>query len=203
MRHAKSAMRAGRSSNGRPFAHKEHELASLTVKDVMSSQPVCVDAGFTVEAARVLMLERGVSALPIVDRQGRPLGIVSKTDLLREIPEYEYRELRPEKLSRPPDPLSVEPDDGDDEESDGFFVVKVPYRSVSEVMTPFVFVLDEATPLPEAARLMARERVHRLPIVDGEGTVIGIISTLDIVRLIAGWTENGSAPRSGARQRRK
>jgi CBS domain-containing protein len=202
MRQAKTATRANRDSAPLPLPSSDSRLEALTVKDVMSPQPVCVDGSLSVEAARMLMLERGVSALPIVDSEGRPIGIVSKTDLLREIPEYEYREFRQERPSRPPDPLEVEPDDGDDE-SDGFFVVKMPFRPVTEVMTPFVVVLEEATPLARAAQVMVDERVHRLPIVDEEGKVTGILSTLDIVRLLAVPRPTNGGAVSGTRQRRE
>jgi CBS domain-containing protein len=202
MRHAKTATRANRDSAPEPLPSSDPRLAALTVKDVMSAQPVCVDGSLSVEAARTLMLERGVSALPIVDSEGRPIGIVSKTDLLREIPEYEYREFRQERPSRPPDPLEVEPDDGDDE-SDGFFVVKMPVRPVTEVMTPYVVVLEEATPLSRAAQVMVDERVHRLPIVDEQGKVTGILSTLDIVRLLAVPRPTNGAAVSVTRQRRE
>jgi CBS domain-containing protein len=58
--------------------------------------------------------------------------------------------------------------------------------SASELMMPFVITLGEHASVAHAAALMASEDIHHLPIVDGIGQLIGIVSTMDIVRWLAG-----------------
>jgi CBS domain-containing protein len=96
----------------------------------------------TVEAATATLVETGVSGLPVLDAEGRLVGVVSQTDLLR-----------------PPASASVE-----------------------EVMMPVTFTLRETDSLARAAALMAAEQIHRIPIVDADGRVLGIVTTLDVVR---------------------
>jgi CBS domain-containing protein len=57
-----------------------------------------------------------------------------------------------------------------------------PDATADQIMMPMVFAVEEDAPIGEAAALMAGERVHRLPVVDGKGTVVGILSALDLVR---------------------
>jgi CBS domain-containing protein len=57
-----------------------------------------------------------------------------------------------------------------------------PDATAEQVMMPMVFAVEESAPIGDAAALMAGERVHRLPVIDGEGAVVGILSALDLVR---------------------
>jgi CBS-domain-containing membrane protein len=52
-------------------------------------------------------------------------------------------------------------------------------------MLPIVFCLSEAASISQAAALMAFESVHRIPIVDKRGRIMGVVSTLDILRWMA------------------
>jgi len=58
-------------------------------------------------------------------------------------------------------------------------------HAVSEIMTELVFWMSENAPLARAARLMAREGVQRVPVVAGDRTVVGLLSTMDLVRWLA------------------
>jgi CBS domain-containing protein len=55
-----------------------------------------------------------------------------------------------------------------------------------DVMTPLAFVVPEDRPIGAAAALMAAEGVHRLPVIDREGAVVGILSALDLVAWVGG-----------------
>lgn len=101
------------------------------------------------------LVEEGIGGAPVVDEEGRLRGIVSKTDLLRF-----WRELAtPQHEGR--------------------------VLTAEDVMMPAVYTLHPDSTIAEAAALMAYEGVHRLPIIDDEGRVIGLVSTLDITRWVA------------------
>jgi CBS domain-containing protein len=68
---------------------------------------------------------------------------------------------------------------------------------VKDIMTPMSFTLDENHSISKASALMAYEGVHRLPVVDATGKVVGLLSSLDILHWLACKTGNSiPAPRS-------
>lgn len=60
-------------------------------------------------------------------------------------------------------------------------------RLVGDVMTPEVLTANEADPLEAAIRLMAFEGVHRLVVLDGDGRLVGIVTSMDVLRELAGF----------------
>jgi CBS domain-containing protein len=55
----------------------------------------------------------------------------------------------------------------------------------ADIMTPIAFTMPTGAPISQAAALMAFESIHRLPIVDEDGVVVGIVSSIDVLRWIA------------------
>jgi CBS domain-containing protein len=121
--------------------------ARSTVSAIMTAAPYCVRDDVAIDEVTSLLLARGFSAVPVVDAEGRALGIVSKTDLLQHAHAGGRRDA-----------------------------------PVREVMMAMVFAVEPTSPIGDAAALMAGEGVHRVPVVDGRGAVVGILSTIDIVR---------------------
>jgi CBS-domain-containing membrane protein len=137
---------------------------NLTVRDVMTSTVVTVvDSAPFKEIVR-LMQVHGVSALPVVDAEGRLAGIVSEADLL------------PKEAS----------------ETDGEHHLFGPRRKRADkagglvaaqlMSAPVVAVGPDAT-LREAARLILERKVKRLPVVDDGGRIIGIVSRADLLKV--------------------
>ncbi|MBA3455662.1 MAG: CBS domain-containing protein, partial [Deltaproteobacteria bacterium] len=67
-------------------------------------------------------------------------------------------------------------------------------RTARELMVPIAITLGEKASVAQAASLMALEGVHHLPIVDPTGKLVGILSTMDVVRWLA--TNEGSPART-------
>ncbi|MFG3270015.1 CBS domain-containing protein [Streptomyces luteogriseus] len=106
-----------------------------------------------------------ISALPVVDTRKRVVGVVSEADLLRK---EEFRDSAPGRgpRARPPEGLE-----------------KAQALTAADLMTsPPVTVHPDAT-LARAARLMARRKVKRLPVVDDDGVLRGIVSRSDLLRV--------------------
>jgi CBS domain-containing protein len=172
-----------------------HELqapldAFGTVGEVMSSSTPCLRVDVSIESARLVLVERGYSALPVVDARGMPVGSISTTDLLRVLPEYEFQELDARAAQHAASDPFEQPAEEQDAEvleaGEGFFVVCIPERAVGSIMTPLIFTVSEHAPIGEAAALMAGHDLHHLAVVDLVGGVVGTISALDIVRLVTG-----------------
>ncbi|MCB5180850.1 CBS domain-containing protein [Streptomyces antimicrobicus] len=146
-----------------------------TVADVMTTEVVAVtpDTGFKDIAGA---MERWkVTALPVIEGEGRVVGVVSEADLL---PKEEYHEHRPgliEQMRRLGD------------------TAKAGSTRAEDLMTaPAVTIRPDAT-LPQAARLMAERRVKRLPVVDADGTLKGIVSRADLLKVFLRTDEDLTA----------
>jgi CBS domain-containing protein len=138
------------------------------VGDVMTSPVVAVPADMGYEALADLLVERAVSAVPVVDGTGRVLGVVSEEDLLGKL-EYADRVPRHALSTRWLRAGGGRPS-GD---------------TAGELMTaPALTVLATDT-VTRAARLMGAARVKRLPVVDGDGRLVGIVARRDLVRMYA------------------
>ncbi len=124
-------------------------LTDVPVAAVMTHDVVCVGPDVSIVALTSLLVDRGISGVPVVDDNACPIGMISKTDLLR------LPAAAPESAT------------------------------VADYMTPITFTLREDAPLAQAAALMAWEGVHRIPVCSAEGDVVGILSTLDVVRWLA------------------
>ena len=146
------------------------KLFEKRVKDVMSRDLVTADAADTMHDALQLMAENKVAVLPIVDRQGRCMGILSTTDLLEvardleaALDDLEHSDelLFAQLLSRASERMG--------------------HQSVMDLMSENVVSADPEATLPATAAKMLRERVHRLPVVDKKNHLVGIVSTMDIL----------------------
>ena len=112
---------------------------------IMSGNTVCVDPDLPVGELVTLLVDRGFSGAPVVASDGKPIGVVSRSDLL-------------------------DPERGE---------------LVRDIMMPIAFTLPESASLSHAAALMAYENIHRVPVIGVDGTVIGIVTSMDIVRWVA------------------
>ncbi|MCY0944498.1 CBS domain-containing protein [Streptomyces antarcticus] len=136
--------------------------AHYTVSDVMSHTAVAIGREASYKEIVELMHEWRVSALPVLEGEGRVVGVVSEADLL---PKEVFRREDP-KL---PEQLDV--------------AAKAGGVLAGELMSsPAVTVHADAT-LAEAARIMAHKQVKRLPVVDDLGLLEGVISRSDLLKV--------------------
>jgi CBS domain-containing protein len=143
----------------------------MRVSDIMAREVVSVPPDASVREVASLMLERRISGVPVVDAEGRVLGVVSEGDLIRR-PEIDTDRAGRGWLS-----IFV----SDEERARDF--VKSHGRRAREVMTqPAVCVAPE-TPLDEAVRVMERHHIKRLPVID-EGKLVGLMTRADLVRAL-------------------
>jgi len=156
----------------------ELSLDAKTAADLMSPNPVSIRDIATVREAVTLLTDKGYSAAPVIDGRGRPVGVLSRSDIvvhdrekvehLPPVPEYyDQHELHTgsgERLKK------------------GFQVERVDPTLVRDLMTPAVFAVTPETPASQVVEQMLALNVHRLFVVDRTQTLIGIISALDVLR---------------------
>jgi CBS domain-containing protein len=149
-------------------------LARTTAEDLMSPNPVSLDGDASIQEAIAMLTDRGFSAAPVIDAAGRPIGVLSRGDILV----HEREQVRHARLT----------DDEVWEEKprrtrhEGYSVEVVDPTRVRDVMTPVVFTVDLRTPAAKVVEQMLALKVHRLFVVDEDMALVGVVSTLDVLR---------------------
>lgn len=146
------------------------------VSEIMTKRVFCATPEMPLDVLAYIMLDQQIGGTPVVDASERPIGIITKTDLLREL-----RDLS--DVSR----ASWHPwEGGESEEEEATLDLAVlSSRTALDAMTPIVYWLPEDASISQAAALMAYEHVHSVPVVSKAGRINGIVSTLDILRWFA------------------
>jgi CBS domain-containing protein len=149
-------------------------ISKLQVKDVMSKHVVAVNPGDSLHEALDLICENRVSALPVVDGHGHCVGILTTSDLIELTHELddELRNLGRLNDSKPQWLIEQ-------------LAKALGSERVSEQMTPDVAAIRPEATVAEAAASMLRNRVHHLPVVDANNVLRGIVSTMDILGVVA------------------
>ncbi|MFJ9704843.1 CBS domain-containing protein [Streptomyces sp. NPDC101234] len=135
------------------------------VSDVMTTTVVSVGRDAPFKELVQLMRDWRVSALPVIEGEGRVVGVVSEADLLHK---EEFRDGDPDRYTqlRRIDELA-----------------KAGALSAGELMTAPALTVRPDTTLAQAARIMARARVKRLPVTDDVGVLQGVISRTDLLKV--------------------
>ena len=129
----------------------------LRVADLMTIHPVAVSVDASIEDGEELLRVHRISGLPVVDADGRLVGVISLTDLLYlSVPSVQALIRHHEHGIR-----------------------------VGEVMSTPPVTIESTATLREAAQLMHEDRLHRLVAVNADGRPIGVISAMDFVALAA------------------
>jgi acetoin utilization protein AcuB len=131
----------------------------MLIKDRMTRSPITAPPEMPMQEALKLMRERGIRRLPVVDKKGKLVGIVSDRDLLHASPS-DATSLSVWELN--------------------YLLSKV---TLKELMTTPVITVSPETPVQEAARIMAEEKIGGLPVVQA-GKVVGIITETDLFRVL-------------------
>jgi CBS domain-containing protein len=151
---------------------KMPETLTLTARaaaDLMMPNPISIREDASIQEAIALLTDNGFSAAPVIDDAGRPVGVVSRSDVLvhdREKVEYDkpwpdyYGE---EELERHPERMSS----------------RTPVR---DIMTPVIFSVRPETLAGRVVEDLLALKVHRLFVVDTAGVLVGVVSATDVLR---------------------
>jgi CBS domain-containing protein len=125
------------------------------VSAIMSTKVTTVCADLPLYDLISLLVDRNFAGAPVVDLDGRAIGMVSRSDLIWE--DHDWADSRSEANS----------------------------RTVSDVMTTGALSVLPSCSIKEASRLMISNHVHRMPVVDERERLVGIVTTFDITRWVA------------------
>lgn len=134
-------------------------LHAWTAAEFMTPDPKSVRQDATVSEAAAFLSTRGFSAAPVIDDAGRPVGVVSRTDLLQRQGQQALNRLG----------ASGRADLGSE-------------TPVRDVMTPAVFCVKPDAPAAKVVEKMLALNVRRLFVVDDAGVLVGVVSAFDVLR---------------------
>lgn len=144
-----------------------------TVKEIMVKEVIAIQKDASVEELSSLLIENKISGVPVVDKDGKLVGIATEGDLI--IKDSDLHFPRYFKLL------------------DGIIYLdslnkfkrnlkKYLGTKVGDVMTTDIKTVKEDTPVSEAANLMIRHNINRLPVMDEKDNMVGIVTRADIVK---------------------
>ena len=156
----------------------------MRVKDIMTLNVICVVPNEAMVNAARLMLQHQISGLPVVDKEGELIGIVTEGDFLRRS-ELGTQRRRPKWLEfvLGPGKLAQE-------------YVRASGKKIEDVMTPDPWTIGEDESLEAVVDMMERRRIKRIP-VTRNGRVVGIISRANLMHALASLARDASPPAGG------
>jgi len=152
-----------------------HSIESKRASDVMTSPVVTIGPDETARAAAEAMLRLHVSGLPVVDHEGKPLGVVSESD---------FRFSDAETRGRKREAWVAILGGGQDIAENYLDALEREGDKVRQIMSSPALCVDQDAPIEEVADLMTRHRVKRL-LVLRLGAVVGVITRADLLHFFA------------------
>lgn len=156
--------------------------AVRVASQIMTREVAIASPQWTLAELGRVLCERRVSGLPVVEKKTL-VGVVSSSDLIRRSAVERSRAGEISDYFRGYDL-------GPDEQIDSLVAEeqavarRITSTRVADVMSPPAFVVVEATPIRDVAKLLVTHRIHRVPVVS-DGELVGIVSSLDLIDLIA------------------
>jgi len=153
----------------------------LKAKDVMTRDVITVTPETEVTEIAKLLLDKHFNGVPVLDRQGRLVGIICQSDLIAE-----------QKKLPIPSVFTI---------LDAFIPIYPPGRNAKEVqkiaainasqaMTPNPVTVGPETGLDEIASIMVNKNIHTIPVVEGN-KLVGIIGKMDILQTLVPGSKRG------------
>ena len=151
---------------------------SRNVKDLMNPDVMTVADEMTTDELARYLIEREISGAPVVDSQGHLIGVVSMTDIGRNMADASdvessrsssfYRDIAADFTLEDP----------------GERYIEERATTVRDVMTPVIYQVTVTASVAEAARIMVDQHIHRLVVTQGKEPV-GIITSMDVLKMVA------------------
>ena len=148
----------------------------LTAQDIMTREVITVKKDMSVQDFARLLAEKKISGAPVVDEQGKLIGIATENDLIDQAKKVHIPTVMAlfDSFVFLENPDRLEKD-----------LKKMSAATVGDISTAQVVTAKTDTPLDELATTMSEKNVHTLPVLDQEGNMAGVIGKSDIIRTIA------------------
>ncbi len=152
----------------------------LTVKEIMTREPITVAPDTPITEAAKLLLDRRINGIPVVDAGGKLVGIICQSDLVTQQKKFPI----PTLFTLLDGLIPLQSTKSLDRE-----VKKITATRVADAMTREPTTVTPDMTIDEVASLMVDEKFHTLPVVDGEA-LVGVIGKEDVLRTLMGRDED-------------
>ena len=149
---------------------------SKTVSEIMTTDPITVSPETSLEDAIKILADKKISGLPVVNSQGDLIGVISETDLTWQATGVDT----PPYIMFLDSVIYLQNPAKHNQE-----VHKALGQTVGEAMSERPTTVNENQLVPEAARIMHEKKVRRLPVINDQGKLTGIITQGDVIRMMA------------------
>jgi len=147
----------------------------LQARDIMTREVITVSPETRVSDLAQTLAGKNLGGVPVVDAEGRLVGIVTQSDLIARVEELEL-----------PPALNI---------LDFHLYLQIPSHlfrkvekmlgtTVADIMSPKPLTVSPDTPVPRIAALMEQQKIHTLPVLEG-GKIVGIVGKIDLIRALA------------------
>ncbi len=143
---------------------------STKARDVMTREVVCVKRETPLEEVAEKMEEKGISGVPVIEEDGKVAGVISEKDLLSLMSVKNIKTC----MSLVARCLKGK----------GCLTVSVRAENAGDIMSSPALTVNEDTPVVEIANVFTEKNINRVPVIDKNGYLIGIVSRADIVRYV-------------------
>ncbi|WP_164880802.1 CBS domain-containing protein [Aestuariirhabdus litorea] len=151
-------------------------LFEISARQLMTPDVLSVSAHWGVAELASFFSEYKLSGAPVLSQDGELVGVVSTTDILRysNNPQYKSEVVRKRSFYN---------EQGAKLASEVEELEFCRERQVSDIMTPMIISIEADATVQEITEVMASNNIHRIFVTD-ENQVVGIVSSMDIVRLV-------------------
>ena len=163
----------------------------MRVRDVMSTDVITLAPTATLREAAITLADESVGGCPVVDEQGRMIGMLSEVDILEAL-KTQHKELR--MLMPPEITFGISFVEIITEREALAAFKEIQRTTVRDVMTKEVRAVSPDDHVEKAIQVMVEHRIHRIPVLE-HGKLVGILTRGDVLR---GFFRHMGAPFRGA-----
>ncbi|MEM9657344.1 MAG: CBS domain-containing protein [Planctomycetota bacterium] len=156
---------------------------SLRAADLMQDSVVTVWPNANLRESMELMTENHVTGLPVIDDSDRCVGVISATDILNY--EQEHADSIADANAELAHHFDPDLQRWETVRVSSFALEQFGEVKVSELMSPELISVDRQTPAIEIARIMTKQRIHRVLVLSDDERLLGIVTSTDFVRSVA------------------
>ena len=159
-------------------------LKETSVKEIMNTSVVSITKETPLKEVVRLLENHPFSGLPVVDEQERVIGIISEKDILKHTRWIMGRPFNLEKVLQDYEATTVEDQRGLE------MIELVASTNAGTLMTDDVITVNQEAPIMEAVKMINQNNINRLPVVDNQQKLVGIVTRANLIVIMEKWVEN-------------
>ena len=156
---------------------------TLTAADIMQRDVIVVAPGDSLQEAMALITDNHVTGLPVMSAKSQCVGLISATDILNY--EQEHTDFSSEANSDMARHFDMDTQRWESVRVSSYALEEFGDVRVKEVMSRDLIFVKREDSIREVAQTMLKQKIHRVPVLDEDQRLYGIISAVDFVQLFA------------------